>query len=42
MVEKELRENGADVLFIKINVAEEKSVENLVAETVNRYGKVDM
>lgn len=42
LVENELRETGADVLFIKVNVAEEKSVENLVKETVNRYGKVDI
>ncbi|WP_353738259.1 SDR family NAD(P)-dependent oxidoreductase [Peribacillus asahii] len=42
LVEKELREDGADVLFIKVNIAEEKSVENLVKETVNRYGKIDI
>ncbi|MFJ7830320.1 SDR family NAD(P)-dependent oxidoreductase [Peribacillus sp. NPDC097206] len=40
--EQELKKNGAEVLFIKVNVAEEKSVENLVTETVNRYGKVDI
>ncbi|MGE7781631.1 hypothetical protein ACQKL0_17060 [Peribacillus sp. NPDC097264] len=34
LVGKELRENG--------RCSEEKSVKNLVAETVNRYRKVDM
>lgn len=41
-VEKELKEKGADVLFIKANVADEKEVENLVAETVRVYGKLDV
>ena len=42
LVEEELKKNEADVLFINVNVAEEKSVENLVNETVNKYGKVDI
>ena len=41
-VEKELKDKGADVLFIKVNVADEKSVESLVAETVKLYGRVDI
>ena len=41
-VEKELKEKGADVLFVAVNVADEKSVENLVAETVKTYGQVDI
>ncbi|KKI92001.1 short-chain dehydrogenase [Bacillus sp. SA1-12] len=41
-VEKELKEKGADVFFIKVDVADEKSVENLVAETVKTYGKLDV
>lgn len=40
--EKELTEKGADVLFVAVNVADEKSVEALVAETVKTYGKVDI
>ncbi|WP_084780286.1 SDR family NAD(P)-dependent oxidoreductase [Bacillus massilinigeriensis] len=41
-VEKELKENGADAIFIEVNAADEKSVENLVAETVKHYGRVDI
>ena len=38
-VEKELKEKGTDVLFVTVNVADEKSVENLVVETIKTYGK---
>ncbi|RCX19606.1 NAD(P)-dependent dehydrogenase (short-subunit alcohol dehydrogenase family) [Fontibacillus phaseoli] len=31
-----------DVSFIQVNVADEKSVENLVDETVKKYGKLDV
>jgi NAD(P)-dependent dehydrogenase (short-subunit alcohol dehydrogenase family) len=41
-VEKELKEKGADVLFVAVNVADEKSVESLIAETVKTYGQVDI
>ncbi len=41
-VEAELKEQGADVVFISVNVGDEKSVENLVAETVKKYGRVDI
>jgi NAD(P)-dependent dehydrogenase (short-subunit alcohol dehydrogenase family) len=41
-VEKKLKEKGADVLFVKVDVAKEQSVENLVAETVKTYGKLDV
>ncbi|WP_338449513.1 glucose 1-dehydrogenase [Niallia oryzisoli] len=41
-VEKDLKDNGADVTFIYVNAAEEKSVENLVSETVKIYGRVDI
>ncbi|QJX80056.1 SDR family NAD(P)-dependent oxidoreductase [Priestia megaterium] len=41
-VEKKLKEKTDDVLFIQVNVADEKSVENLVAETVKAFGKVDV
>lgn len=41
-VESELKEKGADVLFVSVNVSDEASVENLVAETVNYYGKLDI
>lgn len=41
-VEKKLKEKGADVLFVQVNVADEKSVGNLVAATVKAFGKVDV
>ncbi|WP_341285646.1 glucose 1-dehydrogenase [Priestia megaterium] len=41
-VEKKLKEKGTDALFVQVNVADEKSVENLVAETVKAFGKVDV
>jgi len=40
-VEKDLSNNG-NVKFIYVNVAEEKSVENLVSETVKLFGRVDI
>ncbi|GER67484.1 short-chain dehydrogenase [Weizmannia acidilactici] len=41
-VEKELKENGVDVVFIRADVSDEKSVQNLVAETVKKYGRLDI
>ena len=41
-VEKKLKGKTTDVLFVQVNVADEKSVENLVAETVKAFGKVDV
>lgn len=41
-VEKELKAKNKDVLFVKVDVANEQSVESLVAETVNVFGKVDI
>ncbi|MEC2304054.1 MULTISPECIES: SDR family NAD(P)-dependent oxidoreductase [Heyndrickxia] len=41
-VEKELTEKGADVCFIRADASDEQSVADLVAETVNRYGRVDI
>lgn len=40
--EMKLKDKGADVLFVKVNVADEQSVEDLVAQTVNQYGKLDI
>lgn len=41
--EQELKSTYNDnVVFIKVNVAEEKQVENLVAETVKQFGKLDV
>ena len=41
-VEKDLKEKYENVLFVKTNVAEENEVENLVAETVKHFGKLDI
>ncbi|MED4056358.1 SDR family NAD(P)-dependent oxidoreductase [Niallia taxi] len=41
-VEKELKETYENVLFVKANVAEESEVENLVAEAVKHFGKLDI
>ena len=41
-VVKELKDQGADVIFVKVNVADEESVKNLVAEAVKHYGRLDI
>ncbi|MBM6617147.1 3-oxoacyl-ACP reductase FabG [Bacillus suaedaesalsae] len=38
----DLRANGADALFVQVNVADRESVDNMVAKTVNMYGKIDI
>ncbi|MBE7683923.1 SDR family NAD(P)-dependent oxidoreductase [Paenibacillus sp. P13VS] len=41
--EQELKQTYSDnVVFIKVNVADEKQVENLVTETVKQFGKLDV
>lgn len=37
-----VKELGSDVLFLKVNTADEASVEALVTETVKRYGRLDI
>ncbi|PKR83623.1 SDR family NAD(P)-dependent oxidoreductase [Heyndrickxia camelliae] len=41
-VEEELKAEYANVLFVPVNVAEEKSVENLVSVTVEQFGRLDV
>ncbi|MED4225017.1 SDR family NAD(P)-dependent oxidoreductase [Neobacillus cucumis] len=41
-VEQELKEKYENVLFVSVNVADEQSVENLVAETVKHFGQLDV
>lgn len=41
-VEAEMKQAGAEVKFVGVNVSDEKSVENLVAETVKSYGRLDI
>lgn len=41
-VEKQLKDGGKDVLFVKVDVSDEQSVQNMVAETVKAFGQVDV
>lgn len=41
-VVNELKNQYADVLFMEVNVADEKSVENLVSQTVTQFGQLDI
>lgn len=40
--EQELKQTYSDVLFHKVNVADEQQVERLVTETVKHFGKLDV
>ena len=40
--EAELKKKGGEVVFIAANVADEQAVQNLVSETVKKYGKLDI
>lgn len=40
--EQQLKQGDAEVAFVKVDVASEESVEQLVAATVERYGRVDI
>lgn len=40
--EQSLKAKGADVVFIQVDAGNEESVKNLVAETVKRYGRLDI
>ncbi|MFT4414867.1 3-oxoacyl-ACP reductase FabG [Fredinandcohnia humi] len=39
---KELKQQGADVEFYKVDVADRESVEQMVAAVVERFGKIDI
>jgi 3-oxoacyl-[acyl-carrier protein] reductase len=39
---EELRATGAEVLFVQVNVADRASVDRMVEQTVNTFGKVDI
>lgn len=41
-IEKELLDLGGEVYFIRVNAADEKSVENMVKETIKKYGRLDI
>ena len=40
--EQQLKQGDAEVAFVKVDVASEESVEQLIAATVKRYGRVDI
>ena len=40
--EAELKAEGLDVLFVKVDAGNEESVANLVSETVKHFGKIDV
>jgi NAD(P)-dependent dehydrogenase (short-subunit alcohol dehydrogenase family) len=42
MLEKELRELGADAQFVKVDVRHELELQSLVDETVKRFGRLDV
>ena len=42
VLEKELRELGADAEFVKVDVRREPEIESLVDETVKRFGRLDV
>lgn len=41
-VEQELKQSYKDVLFVRVNVANEQQVESMVSETVKQFGRLDI
>lgn len=41
-VEEKLKKKGKDILFVSVDVADEKSVKHLVEKTVKTFGKLDI
>ncbi|WP_420831091.1 SDR family NAD(P)-dependent oxidoreductase [Paenibacillus artemisiicola] len=41
-IEKKRFERGAEAYFVPVNVADEKSVEHMVTETIKKYGRLDI
>ena len=42
LIEKELSEQGIEVLSVKTDVSIEKDCENLISQTINKFGKIDI
>lgn len=38
----ELKELGADAFFVKVDVSQEESAQNLINKTIDKYGKIDI
>jgi len=41
-ISEELNSNGYDTLFVKTDVTKEEDIQNMINETVNKYGKLDV
>ncbi|MEY9979648.1 SDR family NAD(P)-dependent oxidoreductase [Lysinibacillus sp. RC79] len=41
-ISEELNSNGYDTLFIKTDVTKEEEIQNMINETVNKYGKLNI
>lgn len=41
-LKKELKEKGAESLIVKANVSQQEEVENLVKQTIEKFGKIDV
>lgn len=41
-LEKKLKDQGADVIFVKTDMSDEKDIKNLVSTTVESFGKLDV
>ncbi len=41
-VSEELNNNGFDTLFVKTDVTNEADIQNMIKETVTKYGKLDI
>lgn len=41
-VEEEICAKGGDAYFVKVDITQESQVENLVSQTIKRYGKLDV
>lgn len=39
---KQLSSNGADVLAIQVDVSDDSSVQNMIKQVINKYGKIDI
>lgn len=42
MVVKDIKDSGGEALFVKTDVSKEKDIQNLIEQTVETYGKVDI
>ncbi|MCM3177434.1 SDR family NAD(P)-dependent oxidoreductase [Cytobacillus horneckiae] len=41
-IEQQFKNEGKEVKFVKVDVSDEQSIKNMVAETVNAFGQIDI